>query len=299
MIRDERGHRKIAKSRYINPMIDGGFKILFGSEKSKELTESLLSAILGFDVVDITFLNTEDLPETLGEKPIRYDILCRDADRNKYLLEMQVKGHAGLLERTFYYIGRALSSQLKPGDDYSSLKGVYGIFLTWCGIGDDSQAFFKDFRMVNVEDMSERVDEIRQIFINLRKFAKEEDECSTMMEKWLYNLKNMNRDDKVAFAERDEVFRKLRQYAEEKNMTDDEKILYDLRMDAWRDYYADMDESMAEGFEKGKVEGEIAGFEKGKKEEKVMIAKNLKNMGMAIADIAAATGLTAEEVESL
>ena len=64
MIRDERGHRKIAKSRYINPMIDGGFKILFGSEKSKELTESLLSAILGFDVVDITFLNTEDLPET-------------------------------------------------------------------------------------------------------------------------------------------------------------------------------------------------------------------------------------------
>ena len=135
--------------------------------------------------------------------------------------------------------------------------------------------------------------------INLRKFAKEEDECSTMMEKWLYNLKNMNRDDKVAFAERDEVFRKLRQYAEEKNMTDDEKILYDLRIDAWRDYYADMDESMAEGFEKGKVEGEIAGFEKGKKEEKVMIAKNLKNMGMAIADIAAATGLTAEEVESL
>lgn len=106
--------------------------------------------------------------------------------------------------------------------------------------------------MVNVEDMSERVDEIRQIFINLRKFAKEEDECSTMMEKWLYNLKNMNRDDKVAFAERDEVFRKLRQYAEEKNMTDDEKILYDLRIDAWRDYYADMDESMAEGFERGK-----------------------------------------------
>ncbi len=103
---------------------------------------------------------------------------------------------------------------------------MYGIFLTWCGIGDDSQAFF-------------------------------------------------------------EVFRKLRQYAEEKNMTDDEKILYDLRIDAWKDYYADMDESMAEGFEKGK------------KEEKVMIAKNLKNMGMAIADIAAATGLSAEEVESL
>ena len=116
-----------------------------------------------------------------------------------------------------------------------------------------------------------------------------------MMEKWLYNLKNMNRDDKVAFAERDEVFRKLKQYAEAKNMTDDEKILYDLRLDAWRDYYANMDECMAEGFEKGKAEGEIAGIEKGK----VMIAKNLKNMGMVIADIAAATGLSAEEVESL
>lgn len=29
----------------------------------------------------------------------------------------------------------------------------------------------------------------------------QEGECRTMMEKWLYNLKNMNRDDKVAFAE--------------------------------------------------------------------------------------------------
>lgn len=84
-----------------------------------------------------------------------------------------------------------------------------------------------------------------------------------MMEKWLFNLKNMNRNDKVAFAERDEVFRKLRQYAEEKNMTADERMLYDLRVDAWRDYYYDMDESMAEGFEKGKREG----LEEGKIEQ--------------------------------
>ena len=90
--------RKSARPKYINPMIDGGFKILFGSERSKELTESLLSAILGFEVAEVTFLNTEALPAALDEKPVRYDILCEDREGGRYLLEMQVKGHAGLLQ---------------------------------------------------------------------------------------------------------------------------------------------------------------------------------------------------------
>ena len=114
--------RKSARPKYINPMIDGGFKILFGSERSKELTESLLSAILGFEVAEVTFLNTEALPAALDEKPVRYDILCEDREGGRYLLEMQVKGHPGLLERTFYYMGRMLSSQLGAGEDYTRLK---------------------------------------------------------------------------------------------------------------------------------------------------------------------------------
>lgn len=287
--------RKSARPKYINPMIDGGFKILFGSERSKELTESLLSAILGFEVAEVTFLNTEALPAALDEKPVRYDILCEDREGGRYLLEMQVKGHPGLLERTFYYMGRMLSSQLGAGEDYTRLKGVYGIYLMWCGIGDDSEEFLKDFRMVNVKNMDERVDEIRQIFINLKKFAMEEEECGTMMEKWLYNLKNMSRNDRVSFAERDEVFRKLREYAEENSMSSDERLMYDLRVDAWKDYYADMDESMAEGFEKGKKEG----LEEGKQGEKIAIARNMKNAGMSAEVIAAMTGLTKDEAAAL
>ena len=272
------------ESKYINPMIDGGFKLLFGSEKSKELTISLLSSILVFSIEDIVFLNTELLPETLEEKPIRYDILCMDKEHNRYLLEMQVKGHPGLLERTFYYMGRCLSSQLEAGEDYRNLKGVYGIFLMWCGIGDSSEDFIKDYRMVNILKTSEKVDEIRQIFINLRKFGKGKDECVTMMEKWLYNLKNMSRNNEVAFKEREDVFRKLEQYAEEKNLTPDEKLLYDMRVDAWRDYYADLDESMSKGYAKGKIEG------------KIDVARSLKRLGIPDETIMLATGLTADDI---
>ncbi len=286
----ETGMRR-SRSKYIDPMVDGGFKILFGSEKTKELTESLLSSILGFEVADLTFLNTEQIPDTVMEKSVRYDILCEDDSGNKYLLEMQVQSHAGLLERTFYYIGRCLSSQLGIGDKYGDLKGVYGIFLTWCGIGDDTGDFIKDFRMVNVLNMSEKIDEIRQIFINLKKFDKDVSECGTMMDKWLYNLKNMNRKDDVAFAEREEVFRKLKKYAAESNMTPDEKILYDLRVDSWYDYYRYLDESMERGVKRG--------VEQGMNKAKVDIARSLKALDVPVETIMQATGLSSAEISDL
>lgn len=265
-------------------MIDGGFKILFGNEKSKELTISLLSSIVGIDISDITFLNTENFSDSLSEKPVRYDILCQDSDHNKYLLEMQVQGHAGLMERSFYYISRCLSSQLGIGENYKNLKGVYGIFLLWCGIGDLSDDdYIKDFRIVNIRNAKEKVQGIRQIFVNLRKFDKKKEECTSMMDKWLYNLKYMNRNNEVAFKEREEVFRKLEQYAKEKNMTAEERLLYDLRVDAWRDYYADLDEAMEKGTAAGLIKAATA----------------MKQMGLPTDTIMQATGLSADKIATL
>ena len=56
-----------------------------------------------------------------------------------------------------------------------------------------------------------------------------------------------------------------------------------------------MEKGLAEGMEKGKAEG----MEKGRDERSIEIARNLKRMGLPIADIAKATGLTAEDIVSL
>ncbi|MCI6853926.1 MAG: hypothetical protein MR908_01135 [Firmicutes bacterium] len=55
----------------------------------------------------------------------------------------------------------------------------------------------------------------------------------------------------------------------------------------------------AAGIEKGRAEGEAAGLERGRASAILELAKAMKSNGRPIAQIAADTGLTVEEIESL
>ena len=58
-------------------------------------------------------------------------------------------------------------------------------------------------------------------------------------------------------------------------------------------------EGEAIGMQKGRVEGRKEGREEGRAEEKLFIAAKLKSLGLNTEQIAAATGLTKEEVDEL
>ncbi|MGN0720901.1 MAG: hypothetical protein ACI4LZ_02980 [Anaerovoracaceae bacterium] len=59
------------------------------------------------------------------------------------------------------------------------------------------------------------------------------------------------------------------------------------------------DDGLEEGLRKGRAEGEAAGIEKGRAAAILELAKIMKSNGRPIAQIAADTGLTVEEIESL
>ena len=70
-----------------------------------------------------------------------------------------------------------------------------------------------------------------------------------------------------------------------------------------RDYQNIIDtaaeDGRAEGFAEGEAKGLAEGEAKGKAEEKVLIAKAFKDQGVPVSTIAAATGLSEEEVNAL
>ena len=51
--------------------------------------------------------------------------------------------------------------------------------------------------------------------------------------------------------------------------------------------------------EEGRAEGREEGRAEGRAEEKMDIARKLKGIGLTVADISAATGLTAEQIDAL
>ena len=73
----------------------------------------------------------------------------------------------------------------------------------------------------------------------------------------------------------------------------------DLEISRLDGYDAGQKDGFSKGEKSGFTKGETAGFAKGAAQEKCEIARNLVQLGLDLAQIHQATGLTAEEIEKL
>ncbi|MBM3893758.1 hypothetical protein FJ365_05160, partial [Candidatus Dependentiae bacterium] len=101
---------------FMNPTNDLVFKHLFGSNDHVNLLISLLSALTGRKIEEITFLGNETVP---GNKQLKagkaiIDVYCRDEDHNKFIVEIQNDAEENLLQRFMLYFSRAYYGQLNP-----------------------------------------------------------------------------------------------------------------------------------------------------------------------------------------
>lgn len=147
----------------------------------------------------------------------------------------------------------------------------------------------------------------RQIYIELPRFNKEEEECETDFERWIYVLKHMDTLDRMPFKARKAIFERLERIGSMANLTPKQRAQYEAEWKMYNDYYNTLDfavekgmkKGMEEGMEKGLQKGKAEGKAEGRQEEKHSIALNLKKLGVSIEQIAFATGLSIEEIEKL
>ena len=166
-------------------------------------------------------------------------------------------------------------------------------------------------------------DKMRYIFLELPSFEKEESECETDFERWIYVLKNMETLQRLPFKARNAVFKKLEEIVDIASMSKEDRMRYDESIKVYRDQLAVMEfernkglaEGRAEGLAKGKAEGRAEGKAEGRaeglaegraegraeglSEGKESVARNLKRMGMDVETIVKATGLVPDVIEGL
>ena len=138
-------------------------------------------------------------------------------------------------------------------------------------------------------------DKLRFIFIELPSFTKEEEECVTDFERWIYVLKNMETLNRMPFKARKSVFEKLEKIVDIASLSKEERMKYDESIKVYRDSLVTME--FAE--QKGRAEGLAEGMAKGKAEERRIIAGQLKRMGMSFDAIREVTGLSDSEIDKL
>ena len=277
-------------ARFINPFTDVGFKRIFGQEINKDLLIDFLNALLEGErrVKDIRFLDKELIPIYEKDRSLIYDIYCTDENGEQFIVEMQNREHVNFRERTIYYLSQAIARQGERGVDWKfSLKAVYGVFFLNFQLTQLPHKLRTDIILADRDTHEQFSDKMRYIFLELPSFIKEENECETDFERWIYVLKNMETLQRLPFKARNAVFQRLEQIVDIAAMSKEDRMKYDESIKVYRDRLAVME------FER------LKGVEEGRAETNLNVIRNLKQMGLAPEFIAQATGLSVEEVERL
>ena len=150
------------------------------------------------------------------------------------------------------------------------------------------------------KDSGEMPDEtIFTIFVELNRFGKALEECVSPVEKWCYALKHVGNLDGLPDGLRVEAFERLFRACEISKFDKEQKLSYEENMITERDYYNIIDTAREDGIEIGLERGIEQGIEQGIERGVEKVAKELKSMGIPVETIAAASGLSREDVERL
>jgi len=288
--------------RFINPFTDVGFKLIFGREMTKDLLIDFLNDLLVGErhIRDITFLDKELPPEFRGDRGVIYDIYCTMDNGDHIIVEMQNRPQLNFRERALFYLSHAIARQGERGTAWQfRLKAVYGVFFMNFRLGDSPGKLRTDIVLADRDTHELFSDKLRFIFIELPAFTKEESECETDFERWIYVLKNMETLNRLPFKARKAVFEKLEKIVDIASLTKEEREKYDESIKVYRDHLATIAYAKEEGMEKGREEGIEKGRKEGRAEGIKEIARNMKALNLPQETILKVTGLSVEELEKL
>lgn len=107
------------------------FKIVFGNPDNAEILRDLINSVLEFEgdrqILSLEILSPVLEKENLLDKGCVLDLFCRDGLGRSFNVEVQVQSQEQYHRRSFYYVAKAYVEQLKAGEPYSNLEGVYSL----------------------------------------------------------------------------------------------------------------------------------------------------------------------------
>lgn len=274
--------------RYINPYTDFGFKKLFGTELNKDLLISFLNAL--FDgkqvITDVRYMNSEHLGIYSGERRAIFDVYCENEQGEKFIVEMQNVYQQFFKDRSVFYSTFPIREQALQGDWNFELKSVYTIGILNFVFPEDEYSkdcLFHEVKLMDTEDKHVFFDKLTFMYIEMPKFNKTENELVTMLDKWLFVLRNLSRLMERPAALQERIFTRLFEQAEIAKFSPEDQRQYEDSIKAYRDINNAINTAKKEA----------------KEEEKIDMANKMKLKGFSIDDIADITGLSPDEIAKL
>ena len=280
--------------KFVDIKNDIAFRKIFGNENRKEVLISFLNAVLLLEndrkIVDVDILTPYQLPALKGGKVTIVDIKAKDQNDKNYIVEMQVAEVDGFDKRVLYYASKSYSSQIDRGDLYEKVNPTFFIGILDFSITQNTD-YISRHKILDIDAGENLLNDIEFNFIELPKFNKQETELTTIIDQWVYFIKNSENLEVIPESVKDDGLRNAYEDADKHNWTKAELEAYD---------YVLMREQDGRGqitFATKKAVKEAVKEALSQKE--IDIAINLLNLGLSIEDTAKGTGLTVEQVRKL
>ena len=302
--------------KFVNPMTDIGFKMLFGREnRSEEFLIDFINSIFEKEedfspIVKIRFLNPEGRPHYPGMHHVRFDLYCETSDDKRIIVEMQQVGQEFFMRRALYYVSLAISQQSfleeenkgKPWE-YEFMP-VYGIFLCDFKLKELPELPVSYIRLCDMNTGKPVTNLMSLTFVQFPCFKKDKNECDSNEDMWFYILKNMENLRTMPFEEiKNGIFTRFGELAKIDKMTPQERYEYESAQRFIWDYNARMATAERRGMEKGMTKGMEKGMEqgmaKGIEKEKWEVARKMLEKGLDLEVISSVTNLSVSDIEKI
>jgi predicted transposase/invertase (TIGR01784 family) len=291
--------QKGTSMQFADVKTDIAFKKVFGCEQHKEILIGFLNAILDLQgdkrIKSVTLKNPWQAPDLPILKETILDIKAIDHRDVTFIVEMQVKDNPCFDKRALFYTAKAYTAQINKGEDYPKLNQV--IFI---GILDfnsfDGDNYLTRHLILNKETLKQELRDLEFNFIELRKFNKKEEELESVVEKWLYFIKNAGNLAMIPkSAEEIPELKEAYTQATMHTWSEKELEIYEY----WQIRDATDKVVMERQFEKGIEQGIEKGIEQGIEKGIEKVALNMKLAGIDFDIIMQATGLNRDDVAGL
>ncbi len=247
----------------IKPIVDFAFKKIFATSGQTAALTGLLNAILALkdEIVEIEILNPFNQQDFADDKQIVLDIRARDAAGRWVNIEMQLNVEAGLQQRLVYYACSLYTDQLRQGEDYSKLQPAISICLLCGELFRDTREAHHRFQLADIEHHRVLDGTVEVHTVELTKYNLDEASIgrASAVEKWAFFLLYADRYevDELRRLLPDPEFQDAIAAAEAIRQKTEDKMMYDQREKAQRDYLWAINSAREKGREEGELVGKI------------------------------------------
>jgi predicted transposase/invertase (TIGR01784 family) len=276
------------------PTNDWVFKLLFGDERNKDLLIALLKSFMELpqEEYEITFMDTNLKPEALKDKLGIVDVKVKTKSGKIIDIEIQVNPIKDIGKRISFYKSKLVAGQIGEGEPYKVIQKVFCICITNYVLFPEVKDYLNSFRYYNRKNgfLFEAIPE-EVVTMELPKVPREDDKSGIW--DWLQFLRSEVKEEFDMIGEKNPEVKRAVETLYSLSGNEQVRAEYEMRQKALRDIASQNDDFYQDGIQKGLVKGREEGREEGR-EALLETARKLREMGLSMEQISAATGLSSD-----